>query len=717
MLAATRAAAALGLALLGLASGASGALPAWYKCDCSARDNCQCPSIKPPGGLDPKDTPQFILLTHDDAIRTATNRMYRQVCDGRTNPNGCPFRATMFTQAAETDCTLAKKMFNDGYEIATHTANHIQMPAGYPENDTVAEILGARRYLSDKCGIPADQIRGFRSPYLVTNPVVRKVLWENGFLFDSTLLETGDSESISKSFGERAWPYTMDFGIAQNCAWFADTQKCDKEERWPGLWEVPMWVLQALGLEFTMDVGFYGGRGVYDPLMAAFEQTYNGNRAPLPIFLHTTWVEKNPDRVNELERFADFTRTKKDVFWVTVSQLLDWMRNPVPASQLRLTKSMCEPREAAPAPELPQDGANVTLSFAGATQTQVASQSSRISSAVAQLLSPGVTSTPAVVALSGGPGASDSHSGAQAAIGQQAEQAQQEKEASLAVQSAPVGQPASGPFLLKDGFMQFEGPTYPSERSTLSIQSVEDGTRGSSNGDVQVVLATAGSDPRVLYEHASSPDRQEALAGALAGMGLTMSGLPQVTPILDGKALELAAPAAPAPAPEPQQTEQAQQAQQPEAVPSAPATPDATSAVAATDGSPASTTGTEATVSSDGSEPALSGGQIAGIAVGCAAAAALLTLFVWYAFRRRSAGITSTAGAGPAGSSGKGGQGTPRKAATGDEEAPSPVYNISARAQQLQASSFVNPAFAAEEGAAHNPMFEPSPVKPAEPQP
>lgn len=50
-----------------------------------------------------------------------------------------------------------------------------------------------------------------------------------------------------------------------------------------------VWVLQALGLEFTMDVGYYGGRGVYEPLMAAFEQTYNGNRAPLPIFLHTTW--------------------------------------------------------------------------------------------------------------------------------------------------------------------------------------------------------------------------------------------------------------------------------------------------------------------------------------------------------------------------------------------------------------------------------------------
>lgn len=132
------------------------------------------------------------------------------------------------------------------------------------------------------------------------------------------------------------------------------------------------------------------------------------------------------------------------------------------------------------------------------------------------MLSPGVTSTPAVVALSGGPGASDSHSGARAAASQQeAQQAQQEEAASLAIQSAPVGQPASGPFLLKDGFMQFEGPTYPREDGTLSIQSAEDGSSGG-NGDVQVVLAAAGSEPQVLYERASTPDRQAWLHGTWA---------------------------------------------------------------------------------------------------------------------------------------------------------------------------------------------------------
>lgn len=81
-----------------------------------------------------------------------------------------------------------------------------------------------------------------------------QALFENGFLFDSTLLETGQSESLSKSFGERVWPYTMDFGVAQNTAWF-ETQVVNASERWPGLWEVPLYVLQAFGLEWSMDVG------------------------------------------------------------------------------------------------------------------------------------------------------------------------------------------------------------------------------------------------------------------------------------------------------------------------------------------------------------------------------------------------------------------------------------------------------------------------------
>ena len=46
----------------------------------------------------------------------------------------------------------------------------------------------------------------------------------------------------------------MDFGVAQNTAWF-ESQVVNASERWAGLWEVPLWVLQAFGLEWSMDVG------------------------------------------------------------------------------------------------------------------------------------------------------------------------------------------------------------------------------------------------------------------------------------------------------------------------------------------------------------------------------------------------------------------------------------------------------------------------------
>jgi hypothetical protein len=65
-------------------------------------------------------------------------------------------------------------------------------------------------------------------------------------------------------------------------------------------------------------------------------------------------------------RHADYTLEKGDVYWVTMAQLLAWMKNPVPASQLRKSKAMCAPPQAAqPTPQLPLNGANVTLTFKG----------------------------------------------------------------------------------------------------------------------------------------------------------------------------------------------------------------------------------------------------------------------------------------------------------------------------------------------------------------
>ncbi|PSC74519.1 Myb-related B isoform A [Micractinium conductrix] len=629
------------LALLALIEGSRAAaesmLPAGYDCDCSERANCACPATAAPGGLAPEEVPQFILFTHDDAIFPTTDRAFRAVCDGRRNPDGCPFRATMFTQAAETDCQLAAAMHADGYEIATHTANHTPMPAGYPFNDTIAEIMGAKRFLSEECGIPAADIRGFRNPYLKTNPLVRRALHEHGFLFDSTLLEGPDTESISTSMANRAWPYTLDFGVAQNCDWFSDTQQCNGTERWPGLWEVPLWILSVLNLEFTMDVGYYGGRGVYEPLMEAFDLAYNGNRAPLPIYVHTTWVDKNPSRIDELQRFADYTLSKPDVFWVTMSQLIDWMKNPKSVSELRASGgAMCKRAAAAPFPApraLPRDGANVTLTLRG-TAVQVRDQQAGLEAAVRALLGGGGAQNavaPFVAALSYAP-----------------------TDPSLVPPSPPV---ASGLEVQSEdaggSWHQFEGPPHSGfaltssdggrePAGTVSAASM-DGAGASSDAQgakVQVTLAAAGADPFALYAHASQPSKRSALASQLTALGLGLVGDPAVVPIKDRAVAPLPSPPAPpaqpaaAPAPAP-----AAPSEQPApdvgaaAAPAAPVMPrdDAGEQQAAAAGAGASSGG-------GGGGSGLSAGAIAGIVAGGAVAlAAAALLAVRWQRRRRTA--------------------------------------------------------------------------------
>jgi peptidoglycan/xylan/chitin deacetylase (PgdA/CDA1 family) len=51
-----------------------------------------------------------------------------------------------------------------------------QMPKNKLDRaETESEIMRVRSWAEDQCGIPEGSMRGYRSPYLDTNPVVRQV--------------------------------------------------------------------------------------------------------------------------------------------------------------------------------------------------------------------------------------------------------------------------------------------------------------------------------------------------------------------------------------------------------------------------------------------------------------------------------------------------------------------------------------------------------------
>jgi len=180
-----------------------------------------------------------VLITHDDAITSLADHGVRSITDGHKNPNGCNVPATWFTTSTGTDCALAKKLYDQNHEIALHTVHHAELVPAMKNMEQ--EIMGAKTAMID-CGIPAEAMNGFRSPYLIHNPAVRSILEKNGFLYDSSIDEYVSPESLTtNSFGQRLWPYTFDFGIAQDCNWTIPSGQCTANERYLGMWEVPMY--------------------------------------------------------------------------------------------------------------------------------------------------------------------------------------------------------------------------------------------------------------------------------------------------------------------------------------------------------------------------------------------------------------------------------------------------------------------------------------------
>lgn len=135
----------------------------------------------------------------------------RGITDGHTNPNGCNVPATWYTLQDGTDCAVAKTLWEQNHEIALHTVHHPPLVPNF-NGDLKTEMLGVRTWLNTTCGIPLDEMVGYRMPYLVNNPATRTVLKEAGLWYDSTMIEVFASES-SPGPGQRVFPFTMDQGI------------------------------------------------------------------------------------------------------------------------------------------------------------------------------------------------------------------------------------------------------------------------------------------------------------------------------------------------------------------------------------------------------------------------------------------------------------------------------------------------------------------------
>ncbi|KAL5495118.1 hypothetical protein ACEPAI_580 [Sanghuangporus weigelae] len=315
---------------------------AGYSCDpdqCKL-PNCNCASASPPGGLEPSEVPMFIVFTADDAIQSYTLDAVNQFLAQRKNPNGCTPRMTYYTSLNYTNYTLVTDWYVAGNEIADHTMTHVGAPPG-------SEIDGNLIALNALAGIPMSSITGFRAPYLNFTADTLKHLASTGFTYDSSATA---SIPVNESGTDAYWPYTLDNGLANNC--LVSSGVCKGEPKLPGFWEIPMYALfdeRGVNGIHLMDPWLdspNGGserddRATLAYMKDTFTAHYNGNRQPIGLYTHPINLAKNypgisvsQSTIDMINNFLDWAQQQQNVWIVSSEQLLAWVRNPVPVSQL-----------------------------------------------------------------------------------------------------------------------------------------------------------------------------------------------------------------------------------------------------------------------------------------------------------------------------------------------------------------------------------------------
>jgi hypothetical protein len=103
--------------------------------------------------------------------------------------NNCPIPVTWFTLVQGSECLMVQERYQRGDELATHTSTHIQLDQNATQATLQKEIIGGKEFLTRGCLLPEQDIVGFRSTFLVTNPNTRAVSFYLLLYLLSTLLQ------------------------------------------------------------------------------------------------------------------------------------------------------------------------------------------------------------------------------------------------------------------------------------------------------------------------------------------------------------------------------------------------------------------------------------------------------------------------------------------------------------------------------------------------
>jgi peptidoglycan/xylan/chitin deacetylase (PgdA/CDA1 family) len=290
-------------------------------------------SINPPSGLDPQDVPQMILITFDDAVNQPVYERINLI-RGHNNPDGSPIAFTFFVSNNYTNYWQLHELHSHGHEIAIHTVTH-STGSGTNYERWIEEMVACREAISRLAGIPLEQLRGFRAPYLGVNSHMYHALSDLGFDYDCSVPDV-PGQMLSQDESSFIWPYTLHDGI-QQLVWSGT----GPTNPLPDLFKVPMWnLVEPDGSRLhNMDP-----TGTREELVALFKHNllsrYNGNRAPMGIWLHASPFLNTNENVAAMNEFLEWALEIPDVWVVGVGNAVDWMKNPVASATVLAESSL-----------------------------------------------------------------------------------------------------------------------------------------------------------------------------------------------------------------------------------------------------------------------------------------------------------------------------------------------------------------------------------------
>jgi peptidoglycan/xylan/chitin deacetylase (PgdA/CDA1 family) len=310
-------------------------------------------SQTPPGELNVKNVPQFVVIGADDCGNAETIRWILDYIKEKKNPagtgklpyDGKELRMAFYVngQYAEEAGEAWKEAYEAGHEIGNHTFSHFLDKEGEPvdarklDSDTwYKEIVKNDSVILKATGMKKSELVGFRVPRLEYNRGAYEAMVKRGFLYDCSI-EEGSEPGMDGT--NNFWPYTMDKGSLSDslqAEWSVgeDDWGYKKVGKIEGIWQLPVYNFvvphDSLAEKYSFESGLRGrihnnfdyfdtttgaltgfDYNIFAPadwdgaamkaeefsakLMNSFDLHINGNRTPFTLGMHPDFYAKSED--------------------------------------------------------------------------------------------------------------------------------------------------------------------------------------------------------------------------------------------------------------------------------------------------------------------------------------------------------------------------------------------------------------------------------------